>query len=449
MKKYEVYKDSGVEWIGEIPEHWSRLRIKNIVSIKVTDGPHETPEWKVEGIPFISAEAIRGNIIDLNYKRGNISKEQHDEYSKKSKVIIGDILFCKSGSTTGKSAMVLTDEDFGIWSPLAIIRADKNRINNVFLYQSIQSGWFRRQVETSWTFGTQPNIGMGALENLWVTMPPIKEQVTIARYLEHKTSKLDTLITKKEKLIELLQEERTAIINDAVTKGLDPNVRMKDSDIEWLGEIPQHWKIKKLKYVGQCQNGVSAGAEYFGSGFPFVSYGDVYKNTELPLSVSGLAKSTDDDRGNFSVMEGDIFFTRTSETIEEIGLASTCMKTIENAIFAGFLIRFRPFKGMLKKEFSKYYFRCQIQRLFFVKEMNLVTRASLSQELLKRLPVLLPSLEEQKKISDFLDRTLNKIDTTISKTQQEIELLKEYKTALISEVVSGKVDVRNETLNWK
>jgi type I restriction enzyme S subunit len=110
-------KDSGVEWLGKIPEHWERARIKTLVAIKVCDGPHETPEWKEEGIPFISAEAIKGNQIDLNYKRGFISEEQHLEYCKKSKVQKGDILFCKSGSTTGKSALVENDDEFGIWSP--------------------------------------------------------------------------------------------------------------------------------------------------------------------------------------------------------------------------------------------------------------------------------------------------------------------------------------------
>jgi type I restriction enzyme S subunit len=138
------------------------------------------------------------------------------------------------------------------------------------------------------------------------------------------------------------------------------------------------------------------------------------------------------------------FFTRTSETIDEIGIASTCIKTIENSVFAGFLIRFRPQNGMLYKGFSKYFFRCFIPRVFFVKEMNLVTRASLSQELLKRLPVLLPDFDEQIDIAGFLDAETSRIDMLIDKYLRQIELLKEYKTALISEVVTGKVDVRDE-----
>lgn len=214
-------KDSGIEWLGEIPEHWGRARIKTLVATKVCDGPHETPEWKTEGIPFISAEAIKGNQIDLNFKRGYISIEQHLEYSKKSKVFKGDILFCKSGSTTGKSALVEIDDDFGIWSPLAIIRVNPEKITNSFMFQSIQSSLFKNQVETSWTFGTQPNIGMGALENLWIAVPPISEQEMINSYLKDELSKFELIISKTQQEIELLKEYKTALISEVVTGKID------------------------------------------------------------------------------------------------------------------------------------------------------------------------------------------------------------------------------------
>jgi type I restriction enzyme S subunit len=214
-------KDSGIEWLGEIPAHWKRARIKTLVKIKVCDGPHETPEWKEDGIPFISAEAIKGNQIDLNFKRGFISEEQHLEYCKKSRVLKGDILFCKSGSTTGKSALVEIDEEFGIWSPLAIIRVDEIKISNRFMFQSIQSSLFRNQVETSWTFGTQPNIGMGALENLWIAIPPLSEQFQIDSYLQKEIRKIEEIISKSQQEIELLKEYKTALISEVVTGKVD------------------------------------------------------------------------------------------------------------------------------------------------------------------------------------------------------------------------------------
>lgn len=214
-------KSTSVEWIGDIPEHWGRVKLKLIVSTKICDGPHETPDWTTEGIPFLSAESIKGNKLDFNYKRGYISLEQHRIYSRKSKVLKGDILFCKSGSTTGKSALVECNDEFGIWSPLAIIRANDRHISNLFLFQFMQSDTFRLQVETAWTFGTQPNIGMGSLENLWVTVPLIDEQKQIVEYLEIKTSEIDTIISKTEKEIDLLNEYKTALISEVVTGKVD------------------------------------------------------------------------------------------------------------------------------------------------------------------------------------------------------------------------------------
>ena len=216
---------------------------------------------------------------------------------------------------------------------------------------------------------------------------------------------------------------------------------MKDSGVEWIGEVPEHWEVRKLGALGTTINGVSNDSTYFGRGYPFVSYSDVYKNYALPVEVEGLAKSSISERKFFSVQEGDVFFTRTSETVEEIGYTSTCLKTIPDAVFAGFLIRFRPKAGCLDKNFSKYYFRAQIHRFYFVKEMNLVIRASLSQQLLKGLLVLLPPLIEQSAIASYLNKKTFEIDNLINNCQRQISLLQERKQIIINEVVTGKVRV--------
>jgi type I restriction enzyme S subunit len=289
--------------------------------------------------------------------------------------------------------------------------------------------------------GLRQNISYLDFRRFIFPFPPKEQQIAIANFLDNKTAKIDQAIAQKVQLIELLKERKQIIIQNAVTKGLDPNAKMKDSGVEWIGEIPEGWEVKPLRFIGTTQNGISAGAEYFGEGFPFVSYGDVYKNIELPKKVKGLAKSPINDRITFSVKDGDIFFTRTSETVEEIGFSSTCMETIEDATFAGFLIRFRPSKNILASNFSKFYFSSSIHRAFFVKEMNLVIRASLSQELLKKLPVLLPPLEEQKTISIFIEIQSAKIDKAITLQQTQIEKLKEYKATLIDSAVTGKIKV--------
>jgi type I restriction enzyme S subunit len=272
-------------------------------------------------------------------------------------------------------------------------------------------------------------------------LPPLEEQSAIAAYLDTATAKIDAAIAQQQKMIDLLNERKQIIINRAVTKGLNPNVKMKDSGVEWIGEVPGHWEVRKLGALGTTINGVSHDSTYFGSGYPFVSYSDVYKNYALPIKVEGLAKSSISERNFFSVQEGDVFFTRTSETVEEIGYTSTCLKTIPDAVFAGFLIRFRPKAGFLDKNFSKYYFRAQIHRFYFVKEMNLVIRASLSQQLLKGLLVLLPPLTEQSAIANYLDKKTFEIDNLINNYQNQISLLQERKQIIINEVVTGKVRV--------
>lgn len=226
----------------------------------------------------------------------------------------------------------------------------------------------------------------------------------------------------------------------------------KDSGVQWLGEIPSHWECVRLKNLGTCQNGVSKGGDYFGEGFPFVSYSDAYKNIVLPTTVQGLARSSEDDRVAYSVEKGDVLFTRTSETIDEIGFASTCLETIKDSVFAGFLIRFRPNTCSIIPEYYKYYFRSMHLRKFFTKEMNIVTRASLSQQLLGQLKVLIPSINEQKSISLYLDRKCNELDEWLSKKQMEVEHLLELKQRIIADAVTRglnpNVTMRQTNIVW-
>lgn len=210
-------KNSGIEWIGEIPKHWDRVKVKHLVSTKVTDGPHETPDFVDEGVPFLSVEGVVGNKINFNQVRGFISRETHELYSKKCKPQRDDVLLVKSGSTTGKSTLVETDLDFNIWSPLCILRSNTEKIIPLFLFNSVQSGYFRTQVEIGWSYGTQPNIGMGVVENLWIVLPPIQEQKEINQNLTTEVGNFDINIQHHLNKIELMKEYRQSLISSVVT----------------------------------------------------------------------------------------------------------------------------------------------------------------------------------------------------------------------------------------
>jgi type I restriction enzyme, S subunit len=214
-------KPSGVQWLGDVPESWGVRPIKSLVAIPVTDGPHETPEIYDDGVPFVSAEAINNGKINFERKRGYISEEDHQRFSRKYKPKSGDILMVKSGATTGRIAMVETDIEFNIWSPLAAIRCKQNVINRHFLYFYMQSKEFQTAVEVSWSYGTQQNIGMGVIQNLAVPVPDLAEQAVIAHFIDLETLKIDKLIEKVETAIERLREYRTALITAAVTGKID------------------------------------------------------------------------------------------------------------------------------------------------------------------------------------------------------------------------------------
>ena len=215
------FKDPGIEWLGEIAAQWAYSPIKFLVSTPVTDGPHETPEIFDEGIPFVSAEAISSGKINFNKIRGHISEDDHKKYSKKYKPKKGDIYMVKSGATTGRVAMVETDIEFNIWSPLAAIRCKQELIDRFFMFFYMQSKEFQTAVELSWSYGTQQNIGMGIIQNLEVPVPNLNEQLAIAIYLDRETAKIDKLIEKVGTAIERLQEYRIALITAAVTGKID------------------------------------------------------------------------------------------------------------------------------------------------------------------------------------------------------------------------------------
>lgn len=211
-------KDSGVEWIGDIPEGWNLISIKHLVSTKITDGPHETPIFVDNGVPFLSVESVQGGKLDFNKKRGFISVELNNIYSKKCLPKRDDVLIVKSGSTTGKSTIVETDELFNIWSPLCIVRSNKNKIIPRFTFTSIQSNYFRKFIELGWSFGTQPNIGMGVIENLKLVVPTnIEEQQEIVEYLDKHTKEIDDLVSMEQNKIELLKEYRQSLISEVIT----------------------------------------------------------------------------------------------------------------------------------------------------------------------------------------------------------------------------------------
>jgi len=434
-------KDSGIPWIGEIPEGWTVRKLRflgrldsNGVDKKIREGE---PQFKSVHYMDVYKNALNEIGDSDNYLVVSAPEEKAEACALSQ----GDVLFTNSSETPddiGHSTVVRQDLErtlfgyhlmrFRSYEKMAL-RFEKYLFGSQYL-----KSWFASRA----TGITRYSITYQDFAEALIPVPSVPEQERIAAYLDGKCGEIDRVIAAKERQNGLLRDQRAAVIHETVTKGLNPKAKFKESGYEWIGRVPKDWRVLKLRYVGSCQNGISKSGDLFGSGFPFVSYGDVYQNEVLPESVAGLVESTPEDQENYSVRDGDVFFTRTSETIEEIGLTSVCMKTIEKATFAGFLIRFRPYVGMLDKAFSKYYFRSIMHRGFFVKEMNIVTRASLGQDLLKKLPVLIPALPEQQQIAAHLDSRCGEIDRVMAANAGMVAKLKEYRASLIWEAVTGK-----------
>jgi type I restriction enzyme, S subunit len=353
FKPYPKYKDSGVEWLREIPADWSVRRLKTLISEPITDGPHETPDFLTDGVPFLSVDGIQEGELVFEGCR-YISEAAHREYRRKCAPRRDDILLGKAAST-GKIARVKVDFEFSVWSPLALIRLNEAEVWPSFVEYTLKSAATQAQIDVLCTSSTQKNISMRDIPILVVCLTGLQEQRAIAVFLDRETAKVDALVAKKERLIELLQEKRTALITRAVTKGLDPTVPLKDSGVEWLGKIPVHWKVKRLKNLALGpDSGIQMGP--FGSMLKELVFSDTgYKLYGQENTISGdfekgsrwLSKEQYQVFRQYWLHSGDIVVTRKGS----IGNACIMPRDFEPGIIDSDTIRIRVDDDVIDSHF--------------------------------------------------------------------------------------------------
>ena len=421
-------KDSRIVWIGAIPKRWQLSKIGSLYTQrneKVSDKDYQPLSVTMQGIlPQLATAA------------------KTDDGDNRKLVRVGDFAINSRSDRRGSCGISPLDGSVSLINIILTPRTAMhpgyyNWLFHTTLFADEFYKWGHGIVADLWTTRWQE------MKSITVPVPEYAEQERIAAFLDAECAEIDAVLEKTRASIEEYKKLKQAVITQAVTKGVRGDRPMKDSGIEWIGEIPAEWDVSSVRYIGSLQNGISKGGEFFGAGFPFVSYGDVYKNYELPRSVSGLIDTNEDERNTYSVEYGDIFFTRTSETIEEVGFSCVCKSSIPNATFAGFVIRLRPFCADEKilTDYAKYYFRGEHIRAYLVKEMNLVTRASLGQTLLKGMSVIVPPKSVQKEIAEYLDDKCADIDALVAKKQQYLTEIENYKKSLIYEYVTGKKEV--------
>lgn len=441
---YSEYQNVSQKWVKKIPSHWRMERLKLVFGLrKEPNNPIVTDNIlsltaKQGVVPYAEKEGVGGNKPKSDLTKYNICRE-------------GDLLVNNMNVVSGAAGVSrYTGCVSPVYYPL-VLRHDDNVWYYHYIFRLISfqrsliglgKGILMHESDNGTLTSVRMRISMDYLGNVLLPVPPRAEQDQIVRFLDWKVSEINKLIRIKREQIKGYREYEKKVINDKVLHGLH-NETLKESGNRWLGKIPVSWNVIKLGRFCSFQNGISESGDFFTAGTPFVGYGDVYRHLELPETVKGVAKANEQQQEIFSVQKGDIFFTRTSENIEEIGMAAVCKRTIDKAVFSGFLIRCRPRISIIDADFMKYYLQIPAVRNHFSSMMNIVIRASLGQNLLKQMPVVVPPLGEQKEIADYLNALHEKFTHLIDATETEISTMIELKNRLVSDVVTGKIDVRN------
>jgi len=440
--RYPEYKDSGVEWLGEVPLHWEVIRLKNVLQRRITDGPHTTPEFIDDGVPFLSVDGIQEGELIFDGCR-YISVTDHEEYRRKALPQRDDLLMGKAAST-GKIARVKVDFEFSIWSPLALIRLDPKASNSAFYEQSLKSPIVQAQIDNLCTANTQKNISMDDIPKLILTRPPLHEQTQIAAFLDRETAKIDALVAEQRLLMVLLKEKRQAVISHAVTRGLNPDAPLKPSGIEWLGDVPEHWEVGPLKRFWSVTDCKHVTAEFVDDGIPLASIREVQSRW---VALEGAKCTTEHYyelliEGGRQPLSGDLIFSRNA-TVGEV--AQVHADHPRFAMGQDVVLLRKLFKGD-SSDYLQHVIRSPIIILQLANMMIGSTFKRINVEEIRSFLMPSPPPSEQAEIATFLEAEVAKFDTLTTEAQRAIDLLEERRTALISAAVTGQIDVRGAVI---
>lgn len=420
MQRYEKYKESGVDWIGEIPEHWKVVKLKYLgkAIIGLTYSPNDLCSEKEGTLVLRSSNLLNGRFVYGEKENSYVSST----IPEKLKIKKNDILICsRNGSRDliGKCAIATeNDEGYSFGAFTTVFRSDLNH----YLFKILNSNIFKN-LSGSFLTSTINQLTIGNLNSISVPIPSPSEQQTIATFLDDKTAKIDQTIAIKEKEIELLKERRQILIQKAVTKGLDDTVTLKDSGVDWIGEIPEHWEVRKLKYVLTMRN----------EKIESKSTDKVYVGMENIESQTGKYLQTDSQvEGLANVFyKDDILFGKLRPYLAKV--------------------YFSEFDGICSTEFLVYkstnasFYQRVLLSDVFIKLVDSSTYGAkmprASADFINNISIPTPPNQEQTQIVSYLEVIEEKIAKAILLKQQEIEKLKEYKTVLIDNVVTGKVRV--------
>lgn len=437
MKAYQEYKDSGIKWVGKLPSHWTVMPIKYAVIVN-REALTEQIEDDFE-LQYIDI----GNVNE----RGIINPPERmkfvDAPSRARRVIKKNDTIISTVRTYLKAVAFIESDDKNLIASTGF--ATLTSLGNTYpkyLYYLVSSQGFVDTVSANSTGVSYPAITSTELAQITAWLPPLPEQQAIAEFLDRKTAQIDALIAKKQRQIELLHEMRTALINHAVTKGLNPNVKMKDSGVEWLGEIPNHWNCSKIKHltdvVSKGTTPTTIGAEFTDTGIRFVKAENIFDGIVNDIPASFINEETNALLRRSILQANDVLIVIAGATTGKVGIIEQKQLPANTNQAVAFI---RLNDQRLARFIFYWLSSSPIQNYVWLQAVQ-SAQPNLSLGNISNFPVPLPPIEEAMNIVADLDRSLARINTLTQKVNQEIELFKEYRTALISEAVTGKIDVR-------
>lgn len=432
FKKYSEYKDSGADWLGDIPTHWGAVKMKYLFrDISIKNKPEAELLSVTQDKGVVPRTWVDNRMVMPTGGLDSFKFIEKGDFAISLRSFEGGLEYCHHD---------------GIISPAYTVLKKERKFFDHYYKYLFKSFSFISEIQTS-VVGIREgkNISYPELSYSLLPIPDKAEQTAIANFLDDKTAKIDKAIAQKERLIELLKERKQIIIQNAVTKGLDPNVKFKDSGVEWIGEIPEHWEVKRFRYVFSLGKGLTITKEDLrDDGISCVNYGEIHSKFgfEIDPEIHDL-KCVDHEYLNSApnslLNNGDFVYADTSEDIEGSG-NFTYLKS-DLTTFAGYHTVIAKPKVKLNSRFLAYIFDSLAFRTQIRKLVKGVKVYSISQSILKEPIVWLPKLAEQELITQYLDNKCQEINDAISLQYRQINKLREYKVTLIDSAVTGKVKV--------
>ncbi len=447
-KRYPAYKSSGIEWFGDVPEHWETRRLKDSVVSCRNGAWGEEPTGEADDIPCIRVADFDRRKLSVNQAEG-LTIRSVDVSKKIGKVLQkGDLLIEKSGGGDLQpvGVVVLYELDIpAICSNfIARIETAKGYYSGFlrYLHASLYSARVNvRSINQS--TGIQ-NLDSGSYLNEVISVPPLEEQKAIAGFLDRETARIDTLIERKQRLIELLEEKRQAVISHAVTRGLDPSAPMKDSGIPWLGMVPAHWEVLSLKYLAPMQAGYAFKSDSFGSeGVPVVRMNNLRRGY---LDLEDCARIDESEAPpEFALHQGDVVLGLSGSLGETGSLGNfAVVRATDLPCYLNQRVGRFSARGNLMQDFLMYFIQSKSFTEPLIAGSEGTAQFNISTSDIGQLRIALPAISEQSRIVTELNRVQQRTTQITARIQAGIAYLQEYRAALISAAVTGAIDVRGE-----